>query len=153
MAPVTPAASIPGAGVDLASLIELSTGQVGRDILDIALKRMPVDISIVDDQDRVLYYSDNPHRIFPRSPAAIGRTVQNCHPQKSVDTVNRILESFRKREKDRARFWIQMGERFILIEYYALYDAAGTYKGTLEVSQDLTELRALEGQRRLLDWD
>lgn len=153
VAPVTPAASIPGAGVDLASLIELSTGQVGRDILDIALKRMPVDISIVDDQDRVLYYSDNPHRIFPRSPAAIGRTVQNCHPQKSVDTVNRILESFRKREKDRARFWIQMGERFILIEYYALYDAAGTYKGTLEVSQDLTELRALEGQRRLLDWD
>lgn len=147
------AAAVPGAGAALAGLIDLSTGQVGREILDIALKTMPVDISIVDDQDRVLYYSDNPHRIFPRSPAAIGRTVQNCHPQKSVDTVNRILESFRKREKDRARFWIQMGERFILIEYYALYDAAGSYKGTLEVSQDLTELRALEGQRRLLDWD
>jgi DUF438 domain-containing protein len=146
-------ATAPDLGASLAGLIDLSTGQVGRDILDIALKTLPVDISIVDDQDRVLYYSDNPHRIFPRSPAAIGRTVQNCHPQKSVDTVNKILESFRKREKDRARFWIQMGERFILIEYYALHDAAGIYRGTLEVSQDLTELRALQGQRRLLDWD
>jgi DUF438 domain-containing protein len=83
----------------------------------------------------------------------IGRAVQNCHPQKSVATVNRILDAFRKKEKENARFWLEMGGKFILIEYRALYDEKGEYAGTLEFSQDLTELRALQGQRRLLDWD
>ncbi len=114
---------------------------------------MPVDISIIDEFDKVLYYSDSPHRLFPRSPAAIGRDVHNCHPQKSVAIVEKILQAFKNKEKSKARFWIEMGGRFILIEYYALYGAEGAYKGTLEVSQDLTELRALQGQRRLLDWD
>ena len=145
MPPVQPAS--------IAGLLDLSTGKVPKDVLDIALRTMPVDISIVDENDKVLYYSDSPRRLFPRSPAAIGRSVQNCHPQKSVDTVNKILASFKNKEKDKARFWIEMGGRFILIEYYALYDAAGTYRGTLEASQDLTELRALQGQRRLLDWE
>lgn len=135
------------------ALIELATGQVPSALLSIALSSMPVDISIVDAQDKVVYYSDSPHRIFPRSPAVIGRTVQNCHPQKSVATVNRILDAFRKKEKSNARFWLEMGERFILIEYIALYGADGMYAGTLEFSQDLTELRALQGQRRLLDWE
>jgi len=137
----------------IAGLLDLSTGKVPKEVLDIALKTMPVDISIVDENDKVLYYSDSPRRLFPRSPAAIGRSVQNCHPQKSVETVNKILASFKNKEKDKARFWIEMGGRFILIEYYALYDAEGIYRGTLEVSQDLTELRALQGQRRLLDWE
>ena len=79
--------------------------------------------------------------------------MQNCHPQKSVETVNKILSAFKKGEKDSARFWIEMGARFILIEYYALRDKDGKYRGTLEMSQDITELRALQGQRRLLDWD
>jgi DUF438 domain-containing protein len=114
---------------------------------------MPVDISIVDAEDKVVYYSDSPHRIFPRSPAIIGRSVQNCHPQKSVATVNRILDAFRKKEKTDARFWLETGGRFILIEYIALYGADGTYEGTLEFTQDLTELRALQGQHRLLDWN
>ncbi len=134
-------------------LIDLATGQVRRELLDIALTRLPADISIVDENDKVLYYSDSPHRLFPRSPAAIGRSVQNCHPQKSVDTVNKILAAFKNKEKDKARFWIEMGGKFILIEYYALYDKEGAYRGTLEFSQDLTELRSLTGQRRLLDWD
>ncbi|MDP2790579.1 MAG: DUF438 domain-containing protein [Rectinemataceae bacterium] len=141
------------APVKAADLLDLATGRVPKELLDTALRTMPVDISIIDENDKVLYYSDAPHRIFPRSPAAIGRSVQNCHPQKSVDTVNKILTAFRKKEKTKARFWIEMGGRFILIEYYALYGAAGEYRGTLEVSQDLTELRALQGQRRLLDWE
>jgi hypothetical protein len=132
--------------------LNLSTGSVPKKTLDIALKTLPIDISIVDENDRVLYYSDAAHRIFPRSPAVIGRSVQNCHPQKSVDTVNKILAAFKNGEKDKARFWIEMGGKFILIEYYALRDENGDYLGTLEVSQDLTELRALTGQRRLLDW-
>lgn len=138
---------------EIAGLLDLSTGRVPMEILDIALRTLPLDISIVDENDKVLYYSDSPRRLFPRSPAVIGRSVQNCHPQKSVETVNKILASFRNKEKDKARFWIEMGGRFVIIEYYALYDASGAYRGTLEVSQDLTELRALQGQRRLLDWE
>lgn len=133
-------------------LVELAIGKVPAALLSAALTTMPVDISIVDAKDTVVYYSDSPDRIFPRSPAVIGRAVQNCHPQKSVATVNRILDAFRKKEKTRARFWLEMGGRFILIEYRALYDAVGDYIGTLEFSQDLTELRALQGQHRLLDW-
>jgi hypothetical protein len=139
--------------VPASDLVELATGKVPAGLLSAALATMPVDISIVDAQDKVVYYSDSPDRIFPRSPAVIGRAVQNCHPQKSVATVNRILDAFRKKEKTRARFWLEMGGRFILIEYRALYDAAGAYIGTLEFSQYLTELRTLQGQRRLLDWD
>ncbi|HWR13120.1 MAG TPA: DUF438 domain-containing protein [Rectinemataceae bacterium] len=156
VAAATPTDGAPTIGAPtavIADLLDLSTGRVSKEVLDIALKTMPVDISIVDENDRVLYYSDSPHLLFPRSPAAIGRSVQNCHPQKSVDTVNKILTSFKNKERDKARFWIEMGGRFILIEYYALRDGAGGYRGTLEVSQDLTELRALRGQLRLLDWE
>lgn len=134
-------------------LLNLDTGTISADLLNLALKTLPVDISVVDEEDHVLYYSDSPHRLFPRSPAVIGRSVQNCHPQRSVETVNKILSAFKKGEKDSARFWIEMGGRFILIEYYALRDKDGKYRGTLEMSQDLTELRALQGQKRLLDWN
>jgi DUF438 domain-containing protein len=143
--PVAPAAA--------QELIDLATGKISREVLDLALTTLPADISVVDENDKVLYYSDSPHRLFPRSPAVIGRSVQNCHPQKSVETVNKILAAFKNKEKDKARFWIEMGGRFILIDYYALYDKEGKYRGTLEFSQDLTELRALSGQRRLLDWN
>ncbi|MCX8012753.1 MAG: PAS domain-containing protein, partial [Rectinema sp.] len=145
--------SVPGSPAPGSHLVELSTGLVPQPLLDAALRVMPIDISIVDADDKVVYYSDSPHRVFPRSPAIIGRSVQNCHPQKSVATVNKILDAFRKGEKDSARFWLDMGGRFILIEYHALRDASGSYLGTLEASQDLTEYRALQGQRRLLDWD
>ena len=150
-APKTAATSAEAA--EIADLLDLATGRLPKELLDLALRTMPVDISIIDEHDKVLYYSDSPHRLFPRSPAAIGRDVHNCHPQKSVAIVEKILQAFKNKEKSKARFWIEMGGRFILIEYYALYGAEGAYKGTLEVSQDLTELRALQGQRRLLDWD
>ena len=149
----TPQAAGTAPSAEAAELLDLATGRLPKGLLDIALRTLPVDISIIDEHDKVLYYSDSPHRLFPRSPAAIGRDVHNCHPQKSVATVEKILQAFRNKEKSKARFWIEMGGRFVMIEYYALYDAAGAYKGTLEMSQDLTELRALEGQRRLLDWD
>lgn len=147
------AAATSAEAAEIADLLDLATGRLPKELLDLALRTMPVDISIIDEHDKVLYYSDSPHRLFPRSPAAIGRDVHNCHPQKSVAIVEKILQAFKNKEKSKARFWIEMGGRFILIEYYALYGAEGAYKGTLEVSQDLTELRALQGQRRLLDWD
>ena len=133
--------------------LRLSTGSLSPELLDLVLRTLPVDISVVDEHDRVLYYSDSPDRVFPRSPAVIGRTVQNCHPQKSVAMVERILRAFKDGERDKAEFWIRMGERLVTIEYRALRDEEGRYRGTLEVSQDATAVRALEGERRLLDWD
>jgi len=147
------ASMAPGAAAIARSAeIPLSTGGLPLDWLDRMLKALPVDVSFVDAEDRVRYYSDSPHRIFPRSPGIIGRTVQNCHPQKSVAIVERILEAFKKKEKDKAEFWLEKDGRFILISYKPVYDDSGTYLGTLEMSMDATEIRALKGQRRLLDW-
>jgi DUF438 domain-containing protein len=132
--------------------IPLSTGSLPLDWLDRVLKALPVDVSFVDAEDKVRYYSDSPHRIFPRSPGIIGRSVQNCHPPKSVAVVEKILESFKSKEKDKADFWLEKDGRFILISYKAIYDDAGKYLGTLEMSMDATDIRALTGQRLLLDW-
>ena len=105
----------------------------------------------MDKDDRVRFFSQTRERIFPRSPAIIGRKVQQCHPPASVHRVQRILDDFRSGVRGEAEFWIQMGGKFIHIRYLALRDPAGTYGGTLEVSQDVTHIRALEGERRLLN--
>ncbi len=133
-------------------LVDLRTGALSLEVVDLLLRHLPIDISFVDENDVVRYYSDGKERIFPRSPGAIGRTVQNCHPPKSVATVNRILESFRQGKEDVAEFWIEMGERFVHIRYFAVRDDGGKYRGCLEVTQDVRAIRALVGQRRLLDW-
>jgi DUF438 domain-containing protein len=133
-------------------LLPLSVGGLPLEFLDLILKSLPIDISFVDADDRVMYYSDSPHRIFPRSPGVIGRAVQNCHPPKSVAIVERILQSFKDKEKDKAEFWLELDGRFVFISYKPIYDEKGEYLGTLEMSWDATELRSLEGQRRLLDW-
>jgi DUF438 domain-containing protein len=133
-------------------LVHLNEGVLPNKVLDLMLRNLPLDISFVDANDRVLYYSDSAHRVFPRSPAIIGREVKNCHPPKSVAVVERILEAFKKKEKSSAEFWISMGGRFILISYKAIYDDDGNYLGTMESSWDATDIRALEGERRLLDW-
>ena len=132
--------------------ISLSTGALTPEQVNMMLKHLPVDISFVDENDTVAYYSATPERIFTRVPAVIGRKVQNCHPPDSVHVVNHILDAFRKGEKSSADFWIQLGGKFILIRYFALRDEKGTYRGCLEVSQNVTSIRALEGQQRLLDW-
>jgi PAS domain S-box-containing protein len=132
--------------------LALDTGALTAEQIDLMLTRLPVDISFVDEDDTVVYYSGTPERIFPRTPGVIGRKVQNCHPPKSVDVVERILKAFRSGERDAAEFWIDSHGRFIHIRYLALRDKAGTYKGTLEVTQDATAIRRLQGERRLLDW-
>lgn len=139
------------AGTDTDS-INLSVGALPLDYLNRILTSLPFDISFVNADNKLMYYSDSPHRVFPRSPGIIGRDVENCHPHKSVATVKKIIEAFRNKEKDKAEFWLQMGERFIYIAYKPIYDDNGTYLGTMEMSMDATELRLLEGQRRLLDW-
>ena len=151
LAPVLAADSVPKA--PSADTLPLGTGALSLEMVDLMLRHLPLDLSLVDENDVVRYYSESKERIFPRTPAAIGRTVQNCHPPKSVDMVNRILESFKAGRKDVAEFWINMGPRFIHIRYFAVRDAAGKYRGCLEVTQDIGAIRALEGERRLLKWE
>ena len=129
----------------------LKTGDLSISQINMMLLRLPVDITYVDENDTVLFFSETPERIFKRTAAIIGRKVQNCHPPQSMDKVQQILDDFKAGTRDNAEFWIQMNGMFIHIEYFALRDANGTYKGTLEVSQDLTHLRSLEGEKRLLD--
>jgi uncharacterized protein len=135
------------------NLLPLSTGALSLEMVDLLLKHLPLDLSFVDENDVVRYYSESKERIFPRTPAAIGRTVQNCHPPKSVHIVNHILDSFRAGKKDAAEFWIEMGPRFVHIRYLAIRDKAGQYRGCLEITQDIAPLRALQGERRLLNWE
>ncbi len=132
--------------------LAMATGLLDLAQVNLMLTNLPVDISFVDENDRVIYYSDCPERIFPRSPAVIGRAIQNCHPAESVANVNRILNAFRKGEQKSAEFWIDFGGKFILIQYFALVDGNGGYRGCLEVSQDITRIKGLTGEKRLLDW-
>jgi len=138
---------------DVAGALGLDTGRLSLEQINLMLTHLPVDLTFVDENDRVAYYSEGPQRIFPRSPAIIGREVRNCHPPKSVHVVNKILDAFKSGSRDSAAFWIELGGKFIYIRYFPVRDAGGNYRGCLEVSQDLTEIRQLEGQNRLLDWE
>jgi len=133
--------------------INLNTGNLTLKEIDLLLRHLPLDISFVGVDEKVKYYSATDERIFPRSPAVIGRSVINCHPSKSYDKVQKIMTYFKEGKKDKAMFWIQMQGKFFLISYYAVRDDNGEFIGTLEVTQDVTEVRSLEGERRLLDWD
>ncbi len=132
--------------------ISLDVGRLTGKQLNLMLKSLPVDLTFVDENDRVRYYSQTPERVFPRSPGIIGRSVQNCHPPKSVHVVEKIVDAFKKKEKDVAEFWLELDGKFIHIRYYPLFDEEGSYRGVIEVSQDVTGIRALEGSRTLLDW-
>ncbi len=136
----------------ISDLIDLGTGFLKADQLICMLESLPVDITFVDENDEVKYFSGLKHRIFPRTKAIIGRKVQNCHPKESVHIVEKIIETFKKRERKEAEFWIQMKGRFIHIRYFALFDDLNNYRGTIEVSQDVTDIRVLEGEQRLLNW-
>lgn len=131
--------------------IVLPTGRFTPEELEIFLNNLPVDVTFVDKDDRVRYYSGSPDRIFVRTPAVLGRKVQNCHPQKSVHMVQQIVEGFKNGTRSQAEFWIQLEGRFIHIRYWPLKDKNGDYLGVLEMVQDITGLRKLEGQKRLLD--
>jgi hypothetical protein len=134
-----------------AGLLDLKTGGLSLEELNLVLGALPIDFQYVDEHDKVRFYSEG-HRIFPRSPGVIGRKVQNCHPPASVHKVQQIIDAFRAGEKDTAEFWIEMQGKFLHIRYFALRDEAGAYRGVVETVQDATGIRALEGQRRLLDW-
>ncbi len=133
--------------------LNLDTGQLTAEQVNLILTHLPVDLSFVNENDEVAYYSAGPERIFPRSPGVIGRKVQNCHPPKSVGMVEKILAAFKDGTRNVAEFWIQMQGKVIHIRYFAVRDQAGTYRGCLEVSQDVTQIQKLTGNKRLLDWE
>jgi len=145
------AAGAPAGPATPAGLLQLTTGGLTLEQLNLMLTTLPIDFQFVDEHDQVRYYSEG-ERIFPRSPGVIGRKVQNCHPPSSVHKVQQIIDAFRAGDKSTAEFWIELGGKFLQIRYFAVRDAAGAYRGVVETVQDVTGIRALEGQRRLLDW-
>ncbi len=144
-------ASTSNGSLNLNSEVNLKTGFLTEKELQVMLNTLPVDITFVDKTDRVKYFSSPKDRIFPRSKAIIGREVQNCHPPESVHIVEEIVNRFKSGKKSVESFWIEMGGKFILIQYFALRDENGEYLGTLEVSMDATFVRNLSGEKRLLD--
>lgn len=132
--------------------LKFETGSLSKEEVEAIFDSLPIDISFVDRNDSVKYFNKAEKRIFVRTKAVIGRKVQMCHPQKSVHIVNKIVDAFKKGRKDSAEFWITMNGRFVHIRYFAVRDKNGKYLGTMEVTQDLTDIKKLEGEKRLLDW-
>ncbi|MDH7477872.1 MAG: DUF438 domain-containing protein [Candidatus Bathyarchaeota archaeon] len=133
--------------------LQFETGTLTKEEIEALLDTLPVDITFVDKEDTVKYFNKAEKRVFVRTKAIIGRKVQLCHPQKSVHIVNRILDSFKEGKKDVAEFWIPVKDRLIHIRYFAVRDKNGKYLGTIEVTQDITDIKKIEGEKRLLDWE
>ena len=133
--------------------IPLGLGSLTLDQLKAIFSTMPVDLTFVDQNDRVRFVSEGPERVFIRPPSVIGRKVQQCHPHGSLDRVEQILSDFKAGTQDIADFWLNFQGKFVLIRYFALRDENKQYLGTLEVTQNLTRERALKGERRLLEYD
>jgi len=130
--------------------VVFETGEFSTKEFEAVLNTLPVDITFVDKEDRVRYFSQSKERIFPRTKAVIGRKVQQCHPQKSLHVVEEILNDFRENKREEAGFWINMGGRLIYIRYFAVRDKAEKYVGCLEVTQDITDIKKIEAEKRLL---
>jgi len=130
--------------------IVFETGNLSKEELGMILNTLPVDITFVDKDDTVRYFSQSKDRIFPRAKAIIGRKVQQCHPQKSLHKVEQILNDFKQNKRDVAGFWIDLKGKLIYIRYFAVRDRNGKYVGTVEVTQDITDIKNLEGEKRLL---
>jgi len=130
--------------------IKLDTGYMLPEEINALFKNMPFGITFIDKNDRVRFFSG--HRIFRRTASVLGRPVQLCHPPKSVHIVEKILKAFKDGSRNKADFWIKMGDKFVYILYIPVRDANGKYLGTLEIEQDITELRKLEGEKKILDW-
>jgi uncharacterized protein len=138
--------------INTKNFIQLTTGSFSIDELEALFKVLPIDITFVDKDDKVKFFSLGPDRIFTRNRAILGRDVRMCHPPHSVHMVDQILSDFKSGKESSAAFWITMQGRFIYIEYFALRGKEGEYLGTIEYTQDLTHLRKLEGDQRLLSY-
>lgn len=164
-APLSGLSSAPGFAEELAGLLgkygfnnkeeklNVTTGQLTLEQINLIYQHMPVDLSYVDENELVCFYTDTKHRVFPRSKNVIGRDVKNCHPKASVYIVEEIIKKFRSGEQDKAEFWINKPDLFIYIIYYAVRDENGKFRGVLEMMQDCTHIRSLQGSQTLLTWE
>lgn len=134
-------------------VLDVATGKLTLEQINLLFRHLPVDLSYVDENELVAFYSDTSHRIFPRSANVIGREVKNCHPAKSVHVVEEIIEKFRSGEQSQAEFWINKPGLFIYVLYTAVRDENGKFRGVLEMMQDCTHIRELTGSQTLLTWD
>ncbi|MCK4480403.1 MAG: hypothetical protein CEE43_05475 [Promethearchaeota archaeon Loki_b32] len=121
------------------------------ELIELIIDTLPLEMSFIDAEDKVKYYSKGDKRIFKRTPAVIGKKIQNCHPPKSLDKVNEILKGFKENTRDFAEFWIPLGDLFLYIRYFPVRDSEGNYLGTLEVTQEISKIQTLKGEKRLLD--
>ena len=163
--PLAGLSSAPGFAEELAGLLgkygfnnkeeklNVTTGQLTLEQINLIYQHMPVDLSYVDENELVCFYTDTKHRVFPRSKNVIGRDVKNCHPKASVHIVEEIIKKFRSGEQDKAEFWINKPDLFIYIIYYAVRDENGKFRGVLEMMQDCTHIRSLQGSQTLLTWE
>ena len=122
------------------------------DVIEAMLDYLPVEISFVDKDDKVRYFNKNGKRIFPRPRTIIGRRVQDCHPKKSIHIVNKLLEDLKTKKRDFAEFWIDLKDRKVYIRYFAVRNSNKEYLGCLEVTQDITDIQKIRGEKRLLDY-
>jgi len=130
--------------------IKFNTGVLSEEELKFALDALPVDITFIDRDDKVRFFNRFEDRIFKRPVSVIGRSVQDCHPKKSLDKVEQILKDFKDKKRKVAEFWINLGENLIYIRYFPVYTDKGKYLGCLEVSQDITNIKKIKGEKRLL---
>ena len=125
---------------------------VKTEVVEAFLDALPFEVSFIDENDQVRYFNKNGDRIFPRPRSVLGLQVQKCHPAKSLNKVVEILNSFKSGKREAAEFWINLKGRLIYIRYFCVRDKQGKYLGTLEVTQDITAVKKIEGEKRLLDW-
>jgi DUF438 domain-containing protein len=149
----TPAKGTKKASARTEGVFQFETGSLSKEEAEALFDSLPFDVTFVDKNDTVKYFSNSKERIFVRTKAVIGRKVQLCHPQKSVHIVNNILDAFKKGKKDVAEFWIPLQNKLVHIRYFAVRDKNGKYLGTIETTQDIAPIKKIEGERRLLDWE
>jgi len=126
--------------------------EISDDVIEAMFDSLPVEISFVDKDDKVRYFNKNGRRIFPRPRSIIGRKVQDCHPKKSIHVVNKLLDDLKNKRRDFAEFWINLEDRKIYIRYFAVRNPNGEYLGCLEVTQDITGIQKITGEKRLLNY-
>lgn len=130
--------------------VKFETGILSFKEINLLLENLPVEITFIDKDDKVKYFSHGEDRIFTRTKAIIGRSVQNCHPPASLHIVNKILEDFKTDKKDHDDFWIELGDMYVFIRFFALRDEDNKYIGTIEVTQNIKPMRELQGEKRLM---
>ena len=132
--------------------MQFENGILIKQQLDNLLNTLPLEITFIDANDVVCFFNKPEKIIFVRTKSIIGRKVQNCHPAASLDTVNKIVDSFMNGKKNQVEFWIELSGRKVLIRFFAVRDPDGKYLGTMEIVQDINDIQKLQGEKRLLEW-